>query len=112
MNQIHITATDIDKQIIAKAKVGIYSEKSIVGVPDEFKMKYFDFLLFRLLSAGLSYLVTQVLLVLFPVDLSVFSNGSTPVELSSVNIGLSVLMILGCFVSILDISSRRVTGKN
>ena len=42
LNQIHITATDIDKQIIAKAKVGIYSEKSIAGVPAEFKMKYFE----------------------------------------------------------------------
>lgn len=91
---------------------GLCIHFQIFDILKQFKMKYFDFLLFRLLSAGLSYLVTQVLLVLFPVDLSVFSNGSTPVELSSVNIGLSVLMILGCFVSILDISSRRVTGKN
>lgn len=41
MNRINILATDLDKQIIAKAKVGLYSDKSIVGVPDEFKKKYF-----------------------------------------------------------------------
>ena len=41
MGNIHIIATDIDKQVIAKAKVGLYSEKSIANVPDEFKRKYF-----------------------------------------------------------------------
>ena len=38
---IKILATDIDKQIIAQAKTGIYSEKSIQGVPDDLKKKYF-----------------------------------------------------------------------
>ncbi len=38
---IKIIATDIDKQIIAQAKTGVYSEKSIANVPDEFKAKYF-----------------------------------------------------------------------
>ena len=41
LNQIKIIATDIDKQVIAKAKVGLYSEKSIANVPEEFKKKYF-----------------------------------------------------------------------
>lgn len=41
LNQIKIIATDLDKQVIAKAKVGLYNEKSIVSVPDEFKRKYF-----------------------------------------------------------------------
>ena len=41
MNQIRITATDIDKQVIAQAKSGLYSAKSIASVPDEFKKKYF-----------------------------------------------------------------------
>lgn len=41
MNQIKIYATDLDKQVIAKAKAGLYSEKSIAAVPDEFKKKYF-----------------------------------------------------------------------
>ena len=41
LNQINIIATDIDKQVIEKAKLGLYSEKSIASVPDEFKKKYF-----------------------------------------------------------------------
>ncbi len=39
--QIKIYATDLDKQVIAKAKTGLYSEKSIAGVPDDLKRKYF-----------------------------------------------------------------------
>ncbi len=41
LNQIKIYATDLDKQVIAKAKVGLYAEKSIAAVPPEFKKKYF-----------------------------------------------------------------------
>ncbi|MBQ7065601.1 MAG: protein-glutamate O-methyltransferase CheR [Lachnospiraceae bacterium] len=41
LSQIKIIATDIDKQVIAKAKVGLYNEKSIASVPAEFKTKYF-----------------------------------------------------------------------
>ena len=41
LNQIKIIATDIDKQIIAQAKVGIYNEKSLAGVPKDLREKYF-----------------------------------------------------------------------
>lgn len=41
LNQIKIFATDIDKQVIAKAKVGLYNEKSIAGVPQDLRHKYF-----------------------------------------------------------------------
>ena len=41
LNNIRIIATDIDKQVIAKAKVGLYNPKSIASVPDKFKKKYF-----------------------------------------------------------------------
>jgi len=41
LNQIKIIATDLDKQVIAKAKVGLYNEKSIASVPEEMKRKYF-----------------------------------------------------------------------
>lgn len=41
LNQIKIIATDIDKQIIAQAKVGIYNEKSLAGVPRDLREKYF-----------------------------------------------------------------------
>lgn len=41
LNQIKIYATDLDKQVIGKAKLGLYSEKSIASVPVDFKKKYF-----------------------------------------------------------------------
>ena len=50
LNQIKIVATDIDKQVIAKAKVGLYNEKSIAAVPDDLKKKYFT-------QIGPSYLI-------------------------------------------------------
>ncbi|MCH5257155.1 MAG: protein-glutamate O-methyltransferase CheR [Lachnospiraceae bacterium] len=41
LDKIKILATDLDKQVIAKAKTGLYGEKSIASVPDDFKKKYF-----------------------------------------------------------------------
>ena len=52
LSQIQIIATDIDKQILARAEQGIYNEKSIAGVPKEFKDKYFE-------KMGASYRVSD-----------------------------------------------------
>ena len=41
LNKIQIIATDIDKQVLEKAQLGIYDEKSLKGLPEEFKDKYF-----------------------------------------------------------------------
>lgn len=41
LSQIHIIATDLDKQVIAKAKVGLYADRSIAAVPADLKRKYF-----------------------------------------------------------------------
>ncbi|MCI9448303.1 MAG: protein-glutamate O-methyltransferase CheR [Lachnospiraceae bacterium] len=41
LSQIRITATDIDKQVLDKARMGLYNEKSIASVPADFKKKYF-----------------------------------------------------------------------
>ena len=86
---------------------GICIHLQILGVLRKFKMSYFEFLLFRLISSVLSYFIMKLLLYFFPVDLSVFANASTPVRLSSVNVTLSVLLVAGCFVSVLDLNSRR-----
>lgn len=40
--KIKIIATDIDKDILEKAKNGVYLDKSVVNLPDEYKKKYFD----------------------------------------------------------------------
>jgi len=41
LNRIKVFATDIDKQILEKASVGLYNVKSLKGLPDEFVKKYF-----------------------------------------------------------------------
>ncbi len=52
MNQIRIYATDLDKQVLAKAKTGLYVEKSIAGVPDDLKKKFFT-------KVGPSYQISE-----------------------------------------------------
>lgn len=41
LSSIRILATDIDKEILKKARVGIYSKKSIENVPEEMVKKFF-----------------------------------------------------------------------
>jgi chemotaxis protein methyltransferase CheR len=41
LNRIKVIATDIDKQILEKAKLGLYNVKSLKGLPEEFITKYF-----------------------------------------------------------------------
>lgn len=41
LSRIKVLATDIDKQILEKARVGLYNVKSLKGLPEEFQKKYF-----------------------------------------------------------------------
>ena len=41
LRDIKILATDIDKQVLEKARAGLYNQKSLTGLPEEFKKKYF-----------------------------------------------------------------------
>lgn len=41
INRIKILATDIDKQVLAKAQMGLYNVKSLKGLPKEFVDKFF-----------------------------------------------------------------------
>lgn len=52
LSNIKIYATDLDKQVIAKAKVGLYSEKSITSVPDDLKKEFFT-------KVGTSYKISD-----------------------------------------------------
>ena len=54
LNQIKIYATDIDKQVLAAAKTGIYAEKSLAGVPKDFREKYFT-------KVGNSYQISSMI---------------------------------------------------
>ncbi len=72
------------------------------------KMKYADFLFFRIFGALLSYCFTKFLLIIFPSESAVFSNSAiNAVEISSINILLSCLMVIGSFIFIADISSKK-----
>ncbi len=42
LSNIHITATDLDKQVLQQAQVGLYSSKSVAAVPADLKKKYFQ----------------------------------------------------------------------
>ncbi|MCR5415565.1 MAG: protein-glutamate O-methyltransferase CheR [Pseudobutyrivibrio sp.] len=52
LNKIKILATDLDKQVIATAKVGLYNEKSIANVPADLKKKFFT-------QVGKSYQISE-----------------------------------------------------
>ena len=52
LSDIKIIATDIDKQVLAAAKMGLYNEKSIAAVPDDLKKKYFT-------QVGSSYQISE-----------------------------------------------------
>lgn len=42
LSKVRIYATDIDEQVLAKAKDGVYGANSLKGLPDEYKNKYFE----------------------------------------------------------------------
>lgn len=54
LDKIKIIATDIDKQVIAKAKTGLYSAKSIANVPADLKSKFFT-------EIGGSYQISELI---------------------------------------------------
>lgn len=71
-------------------------------------MRYGEFLLSRIAASLLSYCTAKVLLAVFPVETAVFSNSSSHLAVfSKVNLALSLLLIIGCFVLVLDLSSRK-----
>lgn len=87
---------------------GLCIHCQLLPIISNIKMKYYDFLFFRIFSSLLSYCTTRLLLLIIPIESPVFSNTSIAApQLSSVNIALSILMIVGCFVIIADISSKK-----
>jgi chemotaxis protein methyltransferase CheR len=41
LSKIRILATDIDRQVLEKAQLGLYNKKSLAGLPNEYASKYF-----------------------------------------------------------------------
>lgn len=44
LNKIKIIATDLDEQVLEKAQIGVYNEKFVKSLPDDFKKKYFTYI--------------------------------------------------------------------
>ena len=86
---------------------GICIHLQLSSVMRKLDLKYIEFLLFRMISGVISYFVMKLLLVIFPTSVDVFASSSTPIKFSSVNLTLSVLLIIGCFVSVLDLNGRK-----
>lgn len=87
---------------------GICIHLQILGTIKQFGMKYFDFFCFRIIGAVISYGAAWLLARIFPSDVPVFSSIAQPIEASSMNTALSVLMILGCFVIVLDVREKKI----
>lgn len=87
---------------------GLCIHLQIFGFIKRAKMKYLDFLLWRIIGAFLAYICAFLLLKIFPVETAVFSNYSDNIyRFTSVNATLSVLMVLGCAVFIFDLAGRK-----
>lgn len=70
---------------------------------------YFDFLIFRIINALLSFVIMRILLFISPIEESVFSNQSViTVELSGANAGFGIIMVIGCAVLIIDIENQKL----
>lgn len=84
----------------------------LIGILRQIRMKYIDFLVFRVLGALISFAAAKIYLILFPDSISVFSNlSSSSPQLFQVNTGLSLVMIIGCAVLIFDIENKKLKNK-
>ncbi len=85
---------------------GLCIHFQLLSVMKHIGMKLWDFILFRGIGAILSAGICRVLVIIFPFEQSVFANSAETVKFASVNTALSVLMIIGCFVSVADVTAH------
>ncbi|MBR2133664.1 MAG: hypothetical protein IJ851_03030 [Eubacterium sp.] len=80
----------------------------LLSVLKKIHMPYYEFFLSRLFCAVLSYFVTRFILFIFPLDAQVFlSQSESVMKAYCVSPGVSVLLVLGCVILVLDVSSKR-----
>lgn len=82
----------------------------IIGIISSFGMKYSKFFIYRLASGLLSFLIVRIYCLAYPETSNVFSTINSPIshQFAQVNTALSVLMIVGCAVLVLDIEGRKL----
>lgn len=87
---------------------GICIHFQLISIINSFNMQYFDFFIYRLLNALLSFVLMKGYLLLYPQQKDVFSNlSSVTIEATQVNFGFGIIMVLGCAVIILDVEGRK-----
>lgn len=87
---------------------GICIHFQLIGMLKNMGIGYPFFLFNRLLGAILSYGIMQAYLHFFPQSDEVFSNiADKTTQLSQINTGLSIVMIIGCVVIIFDIENKK-----
>lgn len=88
---------------------GLCVHFQIIGILKQIDMSYPTFLLYRIGGAVLAFFITKGYLLLFPNEESVFSNLSTPtLQVTQINTGFGIIMIIGCAVLIYDIENRKI----
>lgn len=81
----------------------------LLGMLREMKINYFSFFLYRVAGAILSFGITKLFVRCFEQTAAVFSNITQAApKLSTVNTGLSLLMVIGCAVIILEIENKKI----
>ncbi len=84
----------------------------VMSVSGKIEINFTQFLIFRILHGVLSVLLAIIILRLFPVEISVFSNFKSPsfsAFYSSASVGIS-LLITG-IVFIISVSTKKYVGK-
>lgn len=87
---------------------GLCIHFQLTDILSNIKMKYSDFLIWRIIASILCFIISSIYLKLFPQAVDVFSNieSSTP-QLHQVNTTLSIIMIISSAVFIFDLDERK-----
>lgn len=87
---------------------GICIHLQINAITRAFDMKYYDLFLSRVIAASISYFLGKIYTLLCPQEAEVFSNISNAIpKASSVNSALSIVLLLGCIIIILDLKNKK-----
>lgn len=87
---------------------GICIHFQLLNIINDIGMKYYDFLLHRLVAGIISFFLGKLYLLIFPTKQSVYSNISEPIPKAfQVNIPLSIVFIVGCVVLVFDIHNKK-----
>ncbi|MBR3149003.1 MAG: hypothetical protein IKF64_02445 [Eubacterium sp.] len=89
---------------------GLCIHFQLIGLLGEMKIKYIDFLVFRVLSAIISFVICKGYIALFPDSVQVFYNTNEAMSFQFTETGTAfgILAMLGCGALVLDIENRKI----